>query len=74
MKGLLNMNKSSVSFWVTFLLGIAFFFLYALILMLLWNIIIPQVFGLSTITYAQSLGLYLIANILFKVKIFNKIK
>ncbi len=38
----------------------------AFVLMLLWNAIIPDIFHLSTITIWQSLGLLLIAKLLFK--------
>lgn len=36
--------------------------LYALIIMLLWNTIVPNVFTLTTITYWQALGLRLLVN------------
>lgn len=41
-------------------------FLFGLIVMLLWNWIMPDIFGLKTITYWQGWGLVLLAHILFK--------
>jgi hypothetical protein len=35
-------------------------------LMLLWNGLIPAIFGLKTITFLEALGLYLLCGILFK--------
>jgi len=35
-------------------------------LMLLWNAVIPGIFGLSTLGYWSAMGLYLVCNILFK--------
>jgi len=41
------------------------FFTKPLILMLLWNWLMPGVFGLSTIGYLKALGLYLMSRIIF---------
>lgn len=41
-----------------------FFFTKPLILMLLWNMLMPGIFGLSSIGYLKSLGLYLFARII----------
>lgn len=38
----------------------------ALILMLLWNWLMPELFKLPAITYWQSLGLHVLCNLLFK--------
>jgi len=35
-------------------------------LMLLWNAVIPGMFGLPTLGYWSAMGLYLVCNILFK--------
>jgi hypothetical protein len=35
-------------------------------LMMLWNAVIPGIFGLSTLGYWSAMGLYLICSILFK--------
>ncbi len=42
-------------------------FLFGLIVMVLWNWIMPEVFGLTTLTYWQAWGLVLLAHILFKM-------
>jgi len=47
------------------LIPIALFFAIALITMLLWNALIPVIFGLGTITYLQAAGLFLLSRILF---------
>jgi hypothetical protein len=41
-------------------------FLLGLVVMLLWNWLMPVIFGLPTITYWQGWGLVLLAHILFK--------
>ena len=42
-------------------------FLFGLLVMVLWNWIMPEIFGLSTLTYWQAWGLVLLAHILFKM-------
>lgn len=50
-------------------------FLLALLVMWLWNWIVPNIFGLMEITYWQSWGLVILSNILFKSTNYNfKIK
>ena len=46
------------------LIPIALFFALGGIVMLLWNWLIPIIFGLKTITYLQALGLFLLSRIL----------
>ena len=46
--------------------GILFAFLFGWLVMLLWNWIVPPVFGLTTITFWQAWGLVILAHILFK--------
>lgn len=41
-------------------------FVFGLILMLLWNWLMPTLFGLPTITFWQAWGLILMSHILFK--------
>lgn len=41
-------------------------FVYSGILMWIWNMVIPVIFGLPTISFWQALGIYIISNILFK--------
>ncbi len=45
-----------------FILG---FFLFGLIVMLLWNAILPQVTGVTAITFWQAIGLLALSKILF---------
>lgn len=40
-------------------------FLFGWIIMLLWNWLIPEIFGLGTITYWQGYGIFFLAKILF---------
>lgn len=40
--------------------------LYALPVMLLWNWLMPLLFGLPKVTFLQALGLSLLSNFLFK--------
>jgi len=42
-------------------------FLFGWIVMLLWNWLMPPIFGLSTITFWQSWGLVILSHILFKL-------
>jgi Ca2+/H+ antiporter, TMEM165/GDT1 family len=46
------------------LIPIALFFAVGGIVMLLWNWLIPAIFGLKAITYLQALGLFLLSRIL----------
>lgn len=48
-----------------FILGVALLFLAAWLLKWLWNMTIPQVFGLKEITFWQAFRLLLIAGLLF---------
>ena len=49
------------------ILGAAFLALiFGLVVMFLWNWLMPQIFGLTEITYWQAWGLVLLAQILFK--------
>lgn len=46
------------------LIPMAIFFALGGIVMILWNWLIPVIFGLKTITYFQALGLFLLSRIL----------
>ena len=48
------------------LIAVLLAFLLGLIVMLLWNWLMPEIFGLRTISYWQGWGLVLLAHILFK--------
>ena len=45
--------------------GIVFLGLFSLLVFLLWNWLMPAIFGLSTITFLQALGLLVLSKILF---------
>lgn len=47
-------------------IGVLFAFLFGWLVMLLWNWIMPPVFGLSAITFWQAWGLVILAHLLFK--------
>lgn len=49
---------------LSFATVVAFFF--AIFVMLLWNWLMPALFGLSTISYIQAWGLVLLSHLLFK--------
>lgn len=53
------------------ILGIVLFFVVTKLLQWLWNITMPQVFGLKEITFWQAFRLLLIAGILFGGTHFN---
>jgi hypothetical protein len=46
--------------------GIALLALCGLVVMLLWNWLMPEIFGLKTINYWQAWGLLILSQILFK--------
>jgi len=52
-----------IAFGVVFFTGIVF--LFGLVVKMLWNAVIPDIFGLPTITYWQAFGLLLLSQILF---------
>jgi len=47
-------------------LAVALAFVFGLFVMLLWNWLMPEIFGLGQIDYWQAWGLVLLAHILFK--------
>ncbi|MCG2811079.1 MAG: hypothetical protein L6428_06450 [Candidatus Aminicenantes bacterium] len=48
------------------ILGIALAFLFGWVVMLLWNWLMPDIFGLKRVTYWQAWGLLILCCILFK--------
>ena len=44
---------------------LVFLVVFALFVRLLWNWLMPEIFGLGTITYLQALGLLLLSRLLF---------
>lgn len=57
--------ETLMKFLVFFIIGIGLAFLFAWVIMLLWNAVIPTVFGLPEITYWQSFGLKILTGLLF---------
>ena len=47
------------------LLGLSLAFLIGLVIMLLWNWLMPSIFNMGTITYWQAVGLLVLSKILF---------
>ena len=47
------------------LIPITLLFALSYIVMLLWNMLIPVIFGLKAISYLQAIGLFLLSRILF---------
>lgn len=47
---------------------LALLFLSGLIVFLMWNVLMPEIFNLPTITYMQSVGLTLLCKALFEPK------
>jgi hypothetical protein len=46
--------------------GLGLAFVFGLVVMALWNWLMPEIFGLTRITYWQAWGLFLLFSILFK--------
>ena len=49
----------------TFVLVIVFIVIIILITQYIWNIVMPDVFGIKQVTFWQTLGLLILANIFF---------
>ena len=54
----------AILFYLITLVGIMCFM--GLLTTILWNLVIPSVFGLGTITWMQGVGLFVICDFLFK--------
>jgi hypothetical protein len=62
-----------LSEWILVLLIVVVFFLVnALLLMLLWNFVVPDIFNIKKITFEQSSALYALAYLLFKSFTYTK--
>lgn len=48
-----------------FLLAIIFFLITVFIVQVLWNYIMPNVFGVNRISFLQALAIYILASLLF---------
>lgn len=55
-----------VKFIVTLLITILIGLLMSLPIMWIWNWLMPDIFGLTTITFVQAIGLSLLSNLLLK--------
>lgn len=64
-------NIGFIALIVSIIVALVIGFIYAGILMWLWNIIIPTIFSLPMISYWQAFGIYIISNILFKSSSFK---
>ena len=58
--------KAILTFLLSIILAVGLGLLIAFPVMWLWNYVIPDVFGLSTIVYWQAFALYTLCNILTK--------
>ncbi len=58
----------NIVLWILGGVSLAIFmaFVFGAVVMLLWNRLMPDIFGLKTITYWQAWGLVLLAHLLFK--------
>ena len=59
------MNKSFRRKPIFILIPIALFFIVSAVVMILWNMLIPEIFGFTSISYLQAAGLFLMCRILF---------
>lgn len=55
----------AVKIFAMVILGIAFLFLIGYVFMLLWNWLMPELFGLGTLTYWKAMGVLVLAKIIF---------
>lgn len=60
------MKEAILGIILIFGLAVGIALLMALPVMLLWNALIPAIFGLTTISFWQALGLSLLCSLLFK--------
>jgi hypothetical protein len=61
-KFLIGLGLSILVVAATCLFGL----LFGWIVMLLWNALLPMIFGVTAITYWQGVGIYILSNLLFK--------
>ncbi|WP_276168438.1 hypothetical protein [Zobellia alginiliquefaciens] len=57
--------KKAAKIILIIIAGIAFLLLFAYIFMYLWNWLMPEIFGLTTLTYLQAGGLLILCKIIF---------
>lgn len=59
------MKDKIITILSSFIAALIMAFIIPWIVMLLWNVLIPAIFGLTTITYWQSFGLSILVSFLF---------
>jgi hypothetical protein len=59
------MDPAGMTLLVGIGMAIVAFFVFVLIFRWIWNGVVPNVFGLKTITFWQALGILILASILF---------
>lgn len=62
-------NKSKenlILFLVSCIIGIILILLNSVIIMIGWNALMPMLFGISSLSYSQSVILYIFISVLFK--------
>lgn len=62
-------RRLGMKIFLGFLMGIGFIgliFIFGWVVMLLWNWLMPEIFGLKQVTYWQAWGLLVLSSILFK--------
>jgi high-affinity Fe2+/Pb2+ permease len=71
-----GMRKCRPLFFIPLIIGgvvlaLVMAFLFGFFVMLLWNWLMPEIFGLAAISYWQAWGLVLLAHILFKMGVYR---
>lgn len=57
--------------WIYFFCGLFIFFLNTIVVMLLWNMLMPYLFNVPSISFLQSIGLYILCSTLIGKPIFR---
>jgi hypothetical protein len=68
----LKVQKKITVMFGGFILMVFAAFFFGLVVMLLWNWLMPTIFGLIEVTYWQAWGIFLLAKILFGSRRVNK--
>lgn len=61
-----DVGTAAIAVVLALVWAVLWIFIIAWFLQLLWSLVMPQVFGLPTLTYGQSVALYGVSNLLFK--------
>ncbi len=59
-------NKAVALIGTVIVVGIVLILIFTLPVMLLWNWLMPDIFGLQTITFFQAMGLVALSSLLFR--------